>query len=193
MAGERSVMMPARCTVCDAVSSQCRWLFRLFRASLSFQGALSLNAGIFAAILLGSRLQDASDDDATAGSHGSEGSSLLPLLSSAPVQCFAFILWSFLLFGGMSVAGMLVRRCSVRLHVSVTAALVLLCSVALALLASSASAAPLPWLLLPLFLGVCVSVNLLAPAWLIWSQRYKNEIHGPWDYDDEAEMESDNL
>lgn len=190
MAGERGERAVAtHCNDCDAVGSQCRLgCFVHFTASISFQGALSLNAGIFAAIMLGSRLQDASDDDATTVS---EGLSLLPLLSSAPVQCFAFILWSFLLFGGMSVAGMLVRRCSVRLHVSVTAALVLLCSVALALLASSA--APLPWLLLPLFLVVCVTVNLLAPAWLIWSQRYKNEIHGPWDYDDEAEMESDNL
>jgi phosphatidylinositol glycan class C protein len=146
-----------------------------------FQGALSLNAGIFAAILLGSRFQETSDSSSSDS-------------SSAPLRCFAFVLSSFLVFGGTSVLSVWARRYAAGLHAALTALFVALASLALAWLSQpQVCSEPLPLLLLPLLLSVCVCVTFVAPAWLKSSQKYKHEIQGPWDYDDAAEMESDNL
>lgn len=173
--------------------------------SSSFDGALSLNAGVFASILLGSRLQP---DSNTTRQSSSSSSVTDEFLASPHVHCFAFILWSFILFAGMTVAGYWIRvrrhnerqqqenvdylaascapdcshlfvpipsppfsspflqRWSLRLHVSLTLLLVASCSVTLVIL-------PLPVILLPLFLLTCIVVNLVGPAALMWSQRYK--------------------
>ncbi|KAL4070954.1 phosphatidylinositol N-acetylglucosaminyltransferase [Scleroderma citrinum] len=41
--------------------------------------------------------------------------------------------------------------------------------------------APLSELAVALVFGVYATVNLIAPGILVWAQRYKNEIRGPWD------------
>lgn len=31
------------------------------------------------------------------------------------------------------------------------------------------------------FLGICVFLEVVCPLWMLWMQKYKWEIHGPWD------------
>jgi len=38
-----------------------------------------------------------------------------------------------------------------------------------------------------------IFITFCCPWWLKLVQKYKNEIHGPWDYDDAAECDGDNL
>src|SRR4051794_20173555 len=66
-----------------------------------FEGIFSLNAGVLAAILLGSRLQDA--DTTAALSPSSAGN------AAAHMHCFAFILAAFLVFAGGAVASHWIR------------------------------------------------------------------------------------
>lgn len=171
-------------------------------SSFSFQGSLSLNAGIFAAILLGSRLESATDTSVAATGAAAAAvspfASLLPpsvhqLLSSSHVLCFAFVLWSFLVFGGMSVMSARIRARSISAHVATTVILACVTTAALFTLVYVPSARPLPVFVAPLFVLVLLFVSFLAPRWFLFARRFKNEIQGPWDYDDEAEMESDNL
>ena len=39
------------------------------------------------------------------------------------------------------------------------------------------------------FVVAVAFVTFLCPAWLVYVQRYKNEIRGPWDYDDTKELD----
>jgi phosphatidylinositol glycan class C protein len=51
----------------------------------------------------------------------------------------------------------------------------ILCSIAVASVASLSTVAT------ALFAAVFLSVTFIAPAMLVWAQKYKNEIRGPWD------------
>ncbi|KAG6916601.1 hypothetical protein DXG01_006158 [Tephrocybe rancida] len=41
--------------------------------------------------------------------------------------------------------------------------------------------APLSWTVTYIFFVTLVSITFLAPAFLVWAQKFKNEIRGPWD------------
>lgn len=43
------------------------------------------------------------------------------------------------------------------------------------------------------FVAGSIFITIICPFWLKWVQRYKNEMQGPWDYDDVGEIQADNL
>jgi phosphatidylinositol N-acetylglucosaminyltransferase subunit C len=108
---------------------------------------VSLNAAIFASVLLGSRLAS------TAHVFG---------LISVAIQLFALF----------PLLRRSLRAYSVRLYL----VLVWLLNALVLALATQVSS-----LLAALFALVLVGITLLSPMWLMSIQRYKNEIHGPWD------------
>ncbi|GLB34705.1 putative phosphatidylinositol n-acetylglucosaminyltransferase [Lyophyllum shimeji] len=66
-----------------------------------------------------------------------------------------------------------------RLQASTTA---VQCSLTLGLALTALSlTAPLSWTVTCIFFMTLVSVTFLAPACLVWAQKFKNEIRGPWD------------
>ena len=122
-------------------------------------GAVSLNTGIFASILLASRL-------------------------SCPRTVFGFMFLAFEAMAGFPIIAKQIYRFGVRLHLGFTMLLALIAT----------------WLLLPLskvlvgsFLCSIVVIALICPFWLMWIQRFKNQIQGSWDYDDEDECKTGNL
>ncbi len=108
---------------------------------------VSLNAAIFASVLLGSRLPS------TAHVFG---------LISVAIQLFALF----------PLLRRSLRAYSSRLYLVV----VWLLNGLVLLLTMQVSS-----LLAALFALVLVGITLLSPMWLMSIQRYKNEIHGPWD------------
>ncbi|ESK88891.1 phosphatidylinositol n-acetylglucosaminyltransferase subunit c [Moniliophthora roreri MCA 2997] len=85
---------------------------------------------------------------------------------------FALILFSVQTFALFPFLRRRIQAVSTRLQVSLTAVL----SIAALLLWSRRSVA-----IALLFACILVSVTLLAPMILLWAQKYKNEIRGPWD------------
>jgi len=66
-----------------------------------------------------------------------------------------------------------------RLQASTT---VVQCSLTLGLALTALSiTAPLSWTVTCIFFITFIFVTFLAPAFLVWAQKFKNEIRGPWD------------
>jgi len=135
-------------------SQSCRHNF-----SVELQGTISLNAGIFASLLLASRL-------------------------SSNLHVFAFMLLAFELCAGFPLLAHQARKRSFRHHLALTALLV---GVALHMVITVSK------LMAFVFVFWLVVVSLACPMGLLWVQRYKNEMQGPWDYDDTAEMQQENF
>ncbi|KAF8077704.1 phosphatidylinositol N-acetylglucosaminyltransferase subunit C [Lyophyllum atratum] len=56
------------------------------------------------------------------------------------------------------------------------------CSLTLGLALTALSlTAPLSWTITCIFFITLIFVTFLAPAFLVWAQKFKNEIRGPWD------------
>jgi phosphatidylinositol glycan class C protein len=121
--------------------------------STRFKGVVSLNAAIFASVLLASRLPSAN-------------------------QAFGVMLLAFESFAGFPFLARHLKQRDERAHRALTLALVAAAS-ALLLVVN-----PLVSLV---FVAGVVFVALVCPYWLLYLQRFKNEIRGPWDYDDEHE------
>uniref|UniRef100_A0A0G4H4M5 Phosphatidylinositol N-acetylglucosaminyltransferase subunit C n=1 Tax=Chromera velia CCMP2878 TaxID=1169474 RepID=A0A0G4H4M5_9ALVE len=112
------------------------------------KGSGALNAGMFAAVLLGSRLE-------------------------TPAEVFAFTCFAMEIFALSPQVRRYVRLLSKRAYVyGLTPVLILLAAVALSLVSN---------LLVCVFLASMFFITFVGPLWLIHSQRYKNEIQGPWD------------
>jgi phosphatidylinositol glycan class C protein len=61
-------------------------------------------------------------------------------------------------------------------------------TICLALLAGRALI-PISTAIFTSFVICCLVVTFVCPAWLVYFQRFKNEIRGPWDYDDRKELD----
>lgn len=116
-------------------------------------GFLSLNAAIFGSVLLASRLQT-NFDVFTLMMFAVQSFGLFPLLRRTL---------------GVNAASMQAKYLP-----PVMLNMVLM-------LASVAMLWPVSRLLTWVYVALCAFVNLACPAWLIWIQRYKHEIRGPWD------------
>ncbi|KAA1468249.1 phosphatidylinositol N-acetylglucosaminyltransferase [Dentipellis sp. KUC8613] len=88
------------------------------------------------------------------------------------ISVFAFVLFSVELFGLFPVLRHRLQVTHVLIHTALTA---LLAVVSILLTAS------LSIVVTYMYLAVLVCINFVAPALLIWAQRFKNEIRGPWD------------
>eukprot|EP00744_Colponema_vietnamica_P018229 GILI01025711.1.p1 GENE.GILI01025711.1~~GILI01025711.1.p1 ORF type:complete len:337 (+),score=56.60 GILI01025711.1:168-1178(+) len=113
----------------------------------AFTGAISLNAAMFAAVLLASRLPSI-------------------------MHVFAFMFFSIQIYAFWPLVRRSIRNCSRRLHLCVTVLMVLATWVLLSLLSTI--------LAIVYFLSIAF-ITFICPMWLIWIQKYKNEIQGPWD------------
>jgi len=172
-AGALFTLSPVLKTLTHSYSSDTIWALTFFLMAIhiafhdysyinfgtNFEGTVSLNAAIFASVLLASRLE-------------------------TTWEVFAFIFFSFESFAGFPIVAHHCRQYSMDLHIGLT---MLLCGLAVHFLTSISKLLTLVFLLSILF------ITLVCPFWLLWIQKYKNEISGPWDYDDEAEIRSDNM
>mmetsp|Transcript_28902 Transcript_28902/g.40691 ORF Transcript_28902/g.40691 Transcript_28902/m.40691 type:complete len:301 (-) Transcript_28902:1118-2020(-) len=113
-----------------------------------FDAPVSLNAAIFAAVLLASRLQ------------------------YSYKHVFAVVAIAVELFALFPILRRSVKKYSQRLHIGLTVALAL-------------SAFGLVWCisttLAIIFAIAVIFITIGCPFWLVFIQKYKNEIHGPWD------------
>jgi len=126
----------------------------------TFEATLSLNAAIFASVLLASRLP-----------------------SSQHAFCFIFL--SFCMFLGLPLLSDEIRRHKPeRWHAGMTA---MISSLAFALIWGYNKQIAF------LFLFILFFINIVCTAWLQYIQRYKNNLRGPWDYDTEHELDSENM
>ncbi|RUS22824.1 phosphatidylinositol N-acetylglucosaminyltransferase-domain-containing protein [Endogone sp. FLAS-F59071] len=123
------------------------------RTNIKFPGSLSTNAAIFASVLLASRLDT--------------NSHVFGLMSFA-VEWFAL----FPIFRRYLKVRSVNRSLTFKGNVTLTILLFLL---ATALFIPISKAVTILNILGSAFITFC------CPYWLIWIQRYKNEIHGPWD------------
>lgn len=139
-----------------------------------FHGAFSLNAALFATVLLASRLE-------------------------SNEMVFAFVFLAIELFAFFPLARHLVRRQSVVLHLVVTLLLVVGTVVALVTTSTSGAASRVgegegeskggnERTLLVVYLMTVVFVMVVCPVWLQHIYKYKNTIRGPWDV---AEIEKE--
>jgi phosphatidylinositol N-acetylglucosaminyltransferase subunit C len=109
---------------------------------------LSLNAAIFASVLLASRL-------------------------SSVLDVFAFVLFAVEVFALSPVLRHHVKRQSPNTgHIVASISLFGLATVALLSLSALASLC---------FVAIILFITFVCPFWLIWIQKYKQEINGPWD------------
>jgi phosphatidylinositol glycan class C protein len=99
---------------------------------------------------------------------------------------FAFLLLSFELNGILPILQHEIRLFSLKLHILTTLIYCALGTIILALYIKSN-------ILLLLFLISNFFVQFICPAWFLWVQQFKQEIRGPWDYDDEREVSQGNL
>ncbi|TFY78930.1 hypothetical protein EWM64_g5082 [Hericium alpestre] len=88
------------------------------------------------------------------------------------LSVFALILFSIQLFALFPVLRHRLQASPVIIQTALTLALACF---------SVVLTAPLSVAVTYIFLTASVAVNFAAPAVLIWAQRYKNEISGPWD------------
>jgi len=91
---------------------------------------------------------------------------------------FALIFFAFLIFAGFPVVSHTIRRFSWDAYFWTTIALLLL---TLGIMLRLNTLIALIYVLAVLF------VTFACPYLLLYAQRYKNEIQGPWDYNDEEE------
>lgn len=159
------VLSPVLRTLTDPVSGDTIWAFaislllihlifhnyRPYRDTRVLFSPISLNAAVFASVVLASRLPDI-------------------------VVVFGFLFCSLAIF----MAAPLIRHhLHVRLSSSVGPTLFLFFVTSVCLLLDSTPA-------FLVYLAVLAFVTFVCPFWLIYSQKYKNEINGPWD---EAKLE----
>ncbi|KAN0012174.1 hypothetical protein ACTFIU_007472 [Dictyostelium citrinum] len=115
--------------------------------SQKFSAPVSLNAAIFASVLLGSRLP-------------------------SNIHVFVLISYAIETFALFPIFRHHLKRHSMELHVGLTVILCVTCS--LLLLGMSK-------LLALIYIGIIGTITFVCPLWLIFIQKYKNEINGPWD------------
>lgn len=153
------VLSPVLRTLTDPVSSDTIWAFtiglltihllfhdyRPFSESRVFFSPISLNAGIFASVVLASRLSDI-------------------------IDVFAFLFCSLTLFMG---APLIRHHLHQRLSTSAPSVFLFLVTGTFLVIHSS--------LAFLTYLAILVFVTFICPFWLIYIQKYKNEINGPWD------------
>ena len=152
-------------TLTDPISDDTIWAFaislllvhlvcyeyRPFRQVQVYFSPISLNAAVFASVVLASRLPDL-------------------------VTVFTFLYYSLTLF----MASPLIRHhLHLRLSRSVAPSLFLFAFTAAIVWLSSGLA-------LLIYLAILIFVTFICPFLLIYMQKYKNEINGPWD---EAELQ----
>ncbi|PVU89649.1 hypothetical protein BB561_005236 [Smittium simulii] len=85
---------------------------------------------------------------------------------------FAFMLFAILWFALFPLLRRLLIVVSKKASIALT---VILCVLGTVLFIPISKAVSLTHIFLSLF------ITFIFPVWLIWTQRYKNEIHGPWD------------
>jgi hypothetical protein len=107
---------------------------------------------------------------------------LLASRLSSSLHVFAFICFAFELFAGAPIVLAAVKRASNNGWVHWLGTLLLTCLALWALTTMSA-------VLSLTYVIVVILVTFVCPAGLKYYQRYKNEIQGPWDYDDRKELD----
>eukprot|EP01112_Ceratiomyxa_fruticulosa_P017895 TRINITY_DN564_c0_g2_i1.p1 TRINITY_DN564_c0_g2~~TRINITY_DN564_c0_g2_i1.p1 ORF type:complete len:321 (+),score=43.02 TRINITY_DN564_c0_g2_i1:236-1198(+) len=113
----------------------------------SFDAPVSLNAAIFASILLGSRL-------------------------TSSLHAFCLISTAIEVFALFPIMCRHLKQFSLEFHLGLTLLLFVLASF---LLFSTSI------LLALVYIGAVFITTFICPAWLIYMQKYKKEINGPWD------------
>jgi len=98
------------------------------------------------------------------------------------LSVFAFVLFAFEVHGGFPVVAHHIRRYSEKVHWLFSAILSIICGVALS---------GINGLLAIIYIFGVLFILLVCPFWLKRIQRYKNEMQGPWDYDDEKEIQAE--
>jgi len=112
-----------------------------------FTAPVSLNAAIFASVLLASRLP-------------------------SNLHVFVLISYAIELFALFPIMRHHLKKFSVELHLGLTLLMFIL-TVGLLLGVST--------FISTVYVVAIVSITFLGPSWLIFIQKYKNEINGPWD------------
>jgi len=107
---------------------------------------------------------------------------LLASRLTSSLHVFAFICFAFELFAGAPIVLAAVKRASNNGWVHWLGTLLLTCLALWALTTMSA-------VLSLTYVIVVMLVTFVCPAGLKYYQRYKNEIQGPWDYDDRKELD----
>eukprot|EP01132_Coremiostelium_polycephalum_P001311 gene1311-1655_t len=115
--------------------------------SIRFSAPVSLNAAIFASVLLGSRL-------------------------ASNIHVFVLISYAIETFALFPIVRHHLKRHSLELHVGLTIILCITCS---SLLLGMSTFLAL------IYIGIIMTITFVCPIWLIFIQKYKNEINGPWD------------
>ncbi|KYQ90934.1 GlcNAc transferase [Tieghemostelium lacteum] len=115
--------------------------------STKFSAPVSLNAAIFASVLLGSRL-------------------------TSNIHVFVLISYAIEIFALFPIVRHHLKRHSLEMHVGLT---IILCTTCGTLLMG------LNTLLALVYIGIINVITFVCPIWLIFIQKYKNEINGPWD------------
>eukprot|EP00743_Colponemidia_sp_Colp-15_P004117 GILK01004445.1.p1 GENE.GILK01004445.1~~GILK01004445.1.p1 ORF type:complete len:352 (-),score=54.66 GILK01004445.1:190-1200(-) len=110
-------------------------------------GSISLNAAMFSAVLLASRLP-----------------SLL--------HVFVFVFFAIIMFAYFPVVRRAIKGASEDLHHGVTSLMFVVTALLLWRIAT---------ILALVYISGIVFITFLSPLWLLWVQKYKNEIQGPWD------------
>lgn len=93
-------------------------------------------------------------------------------------RVFAFILYAFLTFAGFPLLAQHVKRYSLQWH---NASTVLLCAAAYGSLVWAGG------ILGTVYLAAVFTIAFVCPVWLKWVQRYKEDLRGPWDYNEKEE------
>jgi len=112
-----------------------------------FTAPVSLNAAIFASVLLGSRLP-------------------------SNLHVFVLISYAIELFALFPLMRHHLKKCSVELHLGLTLLMFVLTTGLLLGMSTFISI---------VYMVAIISITFLGPSWLIFIQKYKNEINGPWD------------
>lgn len=117
------------------------------RTNITFPGSFSLNAAIFASVLLASRL-------------------------SSNMHVFSLLAFAVEWFALFPILRRHFKSLSFHYHIVLTLAL---------FVAVNASFWHISKTVVTIYTFTVSFITFGCPFWLIWIQRYKNEIHGPWD------------
>jgi len=112
-----------------------------------FEAPISLNAAIFASVLLSSRLE-------------------------SDVHVFAILSFAIELFALFPIMCHYLKAQSTLLSIVMTTCL---------FVGTSYQLVQISTLIGSVFILAILFITFACPYWLKWIQRYKNEIHGPWD------------
>ncbi|GAM28491.1 hypothetical protein SAMD00019534_116670 [Acytostelium subglobosum LB1] len=112
-----------------------------------FNAPISLNAAIFASVLLSSRLH-------------------------SNIHVFVLITFAIQMFALFPIVRHHIKRHSLEFHSGLTIGLCVACTVLLSHMST---------LLTFIYIGIIGTITFVCPLWLIFIQKYKNEINGPWD------------